>query len=117
MIGKLKKDNNQFFIEYKNSVISDDIEIKILPIHPNDLVIVDTEHNNHCINSNVSPIIIFSTDEMLSPDGVTYYEVARVIQDKVDNSWEEIYERYKRNKGKKSFYEWIKTNYTIPNKK
>ncbi len=117
MIGKLKKDDNRFVVEYETSFYNNH-SVKILPIHPDDLNIVDNEYNNHCIEFKVYPIIYVKIDEILSPDGITYYEVARIIQnDKTDDSWEKIYERYKRNKEKKSFYNWVKIKYITPNKK
>lgn len=117
MIGKLKKDNNQFVFEYETSFYNNG-DIRILPLHPDDIKIVDNEYNNHCIEFKVYPVIYIKIDEILSPDGITYYEVASIIQnEKTDNSWEDIYSRYKRNKGKKSFYNWIKVNYDLPNKK
>jgi len=117
MRGLLNKKDNKFQVDYYTTHFGNDYGIITLPIHPDDIILVDTEHNNYCLNNNTYPAIDFNIDEILESGTTNYYKVASVIQDKEEISWEDIYTRYKRNKDKKSFYNWVKINYITPNKK
>jgi hypothetical protein len=110
MRGLLKKKDGKYQVDYYTTHLMGDLGIKTLPINPKDIELVDTTYNNDCINSNIKPVIDFNIEEVLEPGTTNYYEVASVIQDNVDVSWEDIYARYKRDKGKKNFYNWIKIN-------
>jgi hypothetical protein len=117
MRGLLKKKDGKYQVDYYTTHLVGDFGIKALPIHPKDIPLIETEYNNDCLNNNINPVIDFNIEEVLEPGTTNYYEVASVFQEKVDISWEDIYARYKRNGGKKSFYNWIKINYITPNKK